>query len=55
MKYLAVIVLLWAIALAATLWLVQEANTRSHLAPVYFICLVGSVLTVRHAVRGRVP
>lgn len=51
MKYITAIVLLWGIALAATLLLVKDAQTVSNLAPVYFICLVGSIMTVRHAVR----
>ena len=53
MKYVVAITLLWTIAIVATVLIVKDTQVLSYLGPVYFICLVGSILTVRSA-SGRV-
>ncbi len=49
MKHELAILLLWAISIFATAWWVSETGVFSRLAPVYAVCLIGSVLTVRNA------
>jgi hypothetical protein len=48
MKHVTIIVILWCIAIVATLLLVEK-SVFSYLGPVYFICMVGSIITVRRA------
>ena len=48
-KYELAILALWAIAIGATLALVGNTDRFTYLGPVFFICLVGSILVVRHA------
>ena len=43
-----VILALWCIAIVATLLVVKEKREFTILAPVYAICMIGSVLTVRN-------
>jgi L-asparagine transporter-like permease len=52
MKYELTILTLWLIAILTTLIIVRDTNLFTYLAPVYFICMVGSIFTVR-AVRKR--
>lgn len=52
MKYIAAVSLLWVIAIFATLMIVRDTNAFGYLGPVFFICLVGSIFTVRHAIRS---
>ena len=48
-KYVAATVALWAIAITATLVLAGGTDHFTYLGPVFFICLVGSIIVVRHA------
>jgi len=43
---------LWAIAIAATVLLVGDTGKFTYLGPVYAICAIGSVFTVRRARRS---
>lgn len=45
-----VIVALWLIAIVATLVVVKDSGVFTFLGPVYFVCMLGSVVTVRNAV-----
>ncbi|HEX9129227.1 MAG TPA: hypothetical protein VF850_08705 [Gemmatimonadaceae bacterium] len=45
------VVLLWAIALAATFLVVGHTSVVTILAPLYAVCMIGSVITVRRAAR----
>jgi hypothetical protein len=44
-----VIVALWAIAIVSTLAVVKDTGAFTFLGPVYFVCMLGSVVTVRNA------
>ncbi|MFQ5602307.1 MAG: hypothetical protein ACE5HS_03460 [bacterium] len=48
MKQNAVIVnlLLWIIAILATLFIVEESGLFKYLGPLYFICMMGSTMVV---------
>ena len=52
MKHLPVfvIVALWAIAIAATMVIVKDSKVFTFLGPIYFVCMLGSVVTVRNVV-----
>ena len=52
MKHLPVVVIvaLWAIAIAATFVIVKDSKILSFLGPIYFVCMLGSVVTVRNVV-----
>jgi hypothetical protein len=52
MKYVLAILSLWLIAIAATLILVGETGVFTYLGPLYVICAIGSIITVRQAQRG---
>lgn len=43
------ILALWAIALAATLYFTAETGAAIYLAPLFAVCMIGSVLIVRKA------
>jgi len=43
------ILILWAIAILATLFIVQDRNFLTYLGPLYFVCMVGSIVVVRNA------
>jgi len=47
MKTEITILALWLIAIVATLIIVKDASRFTYLAPVYAICMIGSVVTVR--------
>ncbi len=49
MKYELTILGLWLIAIVATLLLVDGTDAFTHIGPLYAICAIGSVLTVRRA------
>ena len=53
MKYIAAITLLWVIAITTTFVIVKDAGTLRMLGSVFFMCLVGSILTVRHPLQAR--
>jgi len=44
---------LWLVAIAATFLLVEDRRPFTFLGPLYFVCTMGSILTVRNA--GRRP
>jgi hypothetical protein len=52
MKYIAATIALWLIAIVSTLLIVKDTAAFSYLGPVYFICLVGSILMMRSATRS---
>jgi hypothetical protein len=41
--------ILWAIAILATFFIVQDQNFLTYLGPLYFVCMVGSIIVVRKA------
>lgn len=43
------ILALWLIAIATTLYLTRDTGLFTYLAPLYFVCTVGSIVTVRSA------
>jgi hypothetical protein len=49
MKYILTITLLWIIAIVTTLWFIDKENSFTYLGPVYWICMVGSIVTMRRA------
>ena len=49
MKYELAILLLWLVAIVPTFLLVRQSGFFTYLAPLYFICMVGSVYLVRSA------
>ena len=51
-KYEFTVLALWAIAIAATL-LVHSTDPFTYLGPVFFVCMVGSILVVRQARRSK--
>ncbi len=52
-KYIWTVLLLWLIAILATFFILKDENAFARLAPVYLICMVGSILTVRWAQLNR--
>jgi hypothetical protein len=51
MKHQLAVLLLWLIAIAVTLLTVRDAHAFSTLGPVFAVCMIGSVVTVRSALR----
>ncbi|MBI4503208.1 MAG: hypothetical protein HY700_18885 [Gemmatimonadetes bacterium] len=51
MKHQAAILLLWVIAIVTTFFVVGEMRALTTLGPVYAVCMIGSVITVRAATR----
>jgi hypothetical protein len=49
MKYIITITVLWLIAIVTTLLFVGKAEAFNYSGPVYFICMVGSIVTMRKA------
>jgi hypothetical protein len=49
MKYILTIAFLWFIAIVTTLVLVGKTGVFTYLGPVYFICMVGSIVAIRRA------
>lgn len=50
-KHELIIILLWLLAVVPTLMLIRETGLFTYLGPLYFICMVGTVLVVRSAKR----
>jgi len=44
-----VILILWVIAILATFFIIKDTGLFAYLGPVYSICMIGSIVTVRHA------
>ena len=51
MKHQAAILSLWLIAIVITFVTVRDYRLLTTLGPVYAICMIGSVITVRAAIR----
>ena len=51
MKHQAAILLLWVIAIVATFVTIGDPHVMTTLGPVFAVCMIGSVVTVRAAVR----
>ena len=49
MKYIAAIVALWVIAITSTFVIVADRQVLTYLGPLYAVCMIGSVVTVRRA------
>lgn len=49
MKHELAVLALWLIAIVTTMLLVHDPSTFSRLAPVFAVCTIGSVVTVRRA------
>lgn len=54
MKHQIATLSLWLIAIAATFLMIHEQRIITVLGPVYAVCMIGSVVTVRAAAR-RLP
>ena len=52
MKYKLVILALWLIAITATAFVVRGTGLFTYLGPVFFVCMLGSVLVVHGATSG---
>jgi hypothetical protein len=50
MKHTGAVLLLWCIAIAVTVVMVRDTRTLTTLAPVYAVCMIGSIMTVRAAI-----
>lgn len=48
-KYIWAIVALWVITILATFFIIKDTGLFTYLAPVFFICMVGSIIIVRNA------
>jgi hypothetical protein len=51
MKHQLAVLLLWLIAIAVTFVTVRDAHVLTTLGPVFAVCMIGSVVTVRAALR----
>ena len=51
MKHQIAVLLLWLIAIGVTFVMVRDPQVLTTLGPVYAICMIGSVVTVRAAGR----
>lgn len=51
MKHIAAVLILWLIAITVTFLTVQDPRARTTLGPVYAVCMIGSIMTVRAALR----
>lgn len=49
MKYLITITVLWLIAIVTTISFVGKTDAFNYVGPVYFICMVGSIITMKKA------
>jgi hypothetical protein len=54
MKYIITIAALWFIAIVTTLVLVGKTGVFTYLGPVYLICMIGSIVTIRRALTKQV-
>jgi Na+/glutamate symporter len=55
MKYEITVVLLWAIALAATYLTTRQSSVLTLLGPLFVVCMIGSVIIVRRAASSSRP
>jgi Na+/glutamate symporter len=55
MKYEIAVVLLWAIAMAATYLIIRQSSVLTLLAPLFAVCMIGSVIIVRRAASSSRP
>ncbi len=44
-----IILALWLISIATTFFIVGETRLFTYLGPLYFICMMGSIVAVRNA------
>jgi hypothetical protein len=51
-KYEWATIALWLIAMLATLYVTRDTGLFTFLGPVFFICLLGSILIVKNARRS---
>lgn len=49
MKYIITITVLWLIAIVATLLFNGRAGAFTYVGPVYLICMIGSIVTMKKA------
>lgn len=42
-----VILVLWMVAILATFFIIKDTGKFTYLAPVYTICMIGSLITIR--------
>lgn len=49
MRHELAVIALWLLAVVPTLLLVHQTGVFTFLGPLYFICIVGSIYTVRSA------
>ncbi|MBD3288310.1 hypothetical protein GF337_05860 [candidate division KSB1 bacterium] len=42
-----VILVLWMIAILATFFIIRDSGKFTYLAPIYTICMIGSLITMR--------
>ena len=52
-KQISATVALWLIAMMATLFVVRDSGKFTYLAPVFFVCLMGSIMVVRSLGAGK--
>ncbi len=48
-KYEFTVAALWTIAVLATLWITRGTHMFTFLGPLFFVCMTGSIVTVRQA------
>jgi len=51
LKYVLTTLILWAIAIVTTVLVVKDAHAVTVLLPVFAVCLIGAVVTVKRAAR----
>jgi hypothetical protein len=49
MKETLIVAALWLIAIVTTVIFIRETGWFTYLGPVYLICMIGSIITVRRA------
>jgi hypothetical protein len=49
LKYEIATLVLWLISILTTMWFVGDAGIFSFLVPVYFMCMLGSIMVVKWA------
>lgn len=52
-KFVWAVLLLWMIAILSTFFVVKDAALFARLGPVYFVCMLGSIVTVRKSQAAR--
>ena len=51
MKTIIAITMLWLIAIAATFFITRDTGLFTYLGPVYFVCMIGSIVIARKNIR----